>query len=497
MSRFFYLLPVLLLLPILVVSQEVRQCATPAHFSSWLKEYQKNPNKHHQRSLDEIVYLPVTFHSVGKSDGTGHMPLDNYTQRMCQLNNAFAPYQLQFYLEGDINKVNRTSYYDHTTFSDGFRMMQSNKKSFAINVFITNSAPSDACGYWHPSADAIVVKQQCFRNAVTLVHEVGHWLSLPHTFFGWEGIEHDASRPAPLFHNISGNDTLFVESVSGKHCASAADGFCDTKPDYLSLGWQCNSEGFSAIMQKDPEGTDFQSDATNFMSYSADQCQSSFSEQQTAAMHAYIDFSKKSYVKRTPILGSVAEGQEVKAIFPENGDFVDHKKITLEWEHFPNANRYHVQISRFSFFGTIEKEFYVVNTNKLNIGEMAVDRKFYWRVKPMNPFDVCTADFTTIGRFETYDITAIEEVSTNNYVDVYPTILSAQSPTVYITFDFGEILNTEIDILSLSGQRLKQVVLANPASETHRIEFAGQPAGIYLLRIATAKGTLVKRIAVQ
>lgn len=479
-----------------VKAQHAAQCATPAHFSSWLKAYQANPDKQHQRSADEMLYLPISFHSVGKSDGTGHLSLDHFTNRMCQLNAAFEPYQLQFYIDGEIHEVNRTSYYEHSSFNDGFRMMQANKKSFSINVFITDSAPSQACGYWHPSADGIVVRQACFRNAVTLVHEVGHWLSLPHTFFGWEGIEHDPTKPAPLFHSVSGGDTLFVESVSGKHCASAADGFCDTKPDYLSLGWQCTDDRFSSVVQQDPEGKEFQSDATNFMSYSADQCQSKFSEDQTAAMHAYIDFAKRNYLNRTPLLEDVDPEAEVLAIFPMDGKFVDHTNVTLEWEHVPNANRYTVQISRFSFFGTIEEEHYVVNSNKLNLGAMPLDRKFHWRVKPMNSFDVCT-DYTYVGEFVTYDITAIEEVAGNNYVDIYPTILSAQTPQVNLEFDFTDITPTAINVFSISGQDLYQTTIENPSNLTHRIDFSGYSTGIYLLRIATTEGALVKRITVQ
>jgi len=232
------------------------------------------------------------------------------------------------------------------------------------------------------------------------------------------------------------------------------------------------------------------------MSYSADNCQNQFSEQQTAAMHAFIDFSKRSYINRTPILEDLDREVEVQAIFPMDGDFLDHQKVTLEWEHYPNANRYLVQVSRFSFFGTIELEEFVVNTNKFNIGVLPVDRKFYWRIKPMNSFDLCT-DYTFMGKFETFDVTAVEQVADNNYVDIYPTILSSQSTQVNLEFDFTDIAPTQISVFSMSGQELHQVKLDNPASLTHRIDFAGYSSGIYLLRVATAEGALVKRITLQ
>ena len=76
-----------------------------------------------------------------------------------------------------------------------------------------------------------------YRNNTTVTHELGHYLAMPHTFYGLEG---------------SGNlsSTCGATATSGeKHprsgiysnCASSGDRFCDTYPDYNSDRWNCGA----------------------------------------------------------------------------------------------------------------------------------------------------------------------------------------------------------------------------------------------------------------
>mgnify|MGYP000043822657 FL=1 len=59
-------------------------------------------------------------------------------------------------------------------------------------------------------------------------------------------------------------DTAYVEKVDGSNCEYAADGFCDTPPDYLAYRWTCNqSTGTSFGTMLDPNGESFKSDATS------------------------------------------------------------------------------------------------------------------------------------------------------------------------------------------------------------------------------------------
>ncbi|NND33117.1 MAG: T9SS type A sorting domain-containing protein [Saprospiraceae bacterium] len=474
--------------------QEVK-CATTADYPEWLAGYLSNPHRPKARNADEVVYLPITVHSVGKSDGSGHYPLLRIFESICRLNEDFAPYKIQFYLKDDINIINRDLYYDHDNFGDGARMMRTFKKPLTINTYITNSAPNNACGYWHQSEDAIVVIKNCMGGGGhTWTHEVGHWLSLPHTFFGWENKTYDPDEATPKYHSINGKDTSFVEDALGHNCRKAGDRFCDTPADYLSLGWSCNSTFKSVQVQKDPLGIDFRSDGSNFMSYSIDACQSKFSEEQNEAMLDYISFAKSFMVNSAIPTGPVSS-DPMTFVSPENNQQVHYQSIKLEWDHHPNATHYLVNISKFSFFVTLDYEF-VVEGNSMNIGDLPVDKKWYWRVKPFNAYDAC-GTFTEAGSFNTYDVTAVDEISENNHLEIYPTLVPSNNPTIHVNFDFAELLPVQVDLFGMEGRLVKKATFDNPGRSLQDIHLDNLNPGIYLMKISSRKGTLVKRISIQ
>lgn len=481
----------------LSMSQEdFNPCATVDEYPEWLAEFLANPNRPKARNADEIIYLPMSIHNLGKTDGTGFYPLQNILESFCTLNADFAPYNIQFFIKGEIEHINRDLYYDHDNYSDGIRMMRAYNDPLTVNVYITNNAPSNACGYYTPSEDAIVVRKQCMgASGHTWTHEVGHWLSLPHTFYGWEGRTYDPNESTPEYLRISGKDTTYVEDALGSNCHKAGDRFCDTPADYLSLGWSCNGSFQSVQVQKDPFGIDFRSDGSNFMSYSTDACQSKFSEEQAEAMRASLDITPKSfYVSNAIPIGKVSE-DPMTFVSPVPGELVHYQGIKLKWNHHPNATRYLVEISKFSFFVTLERQM-IVEGNSIDIGDLEVDRTWYWRVKPFNPYDAC-GGFSEAGGFTTYDITAVDEISENNRLEIFPTLVESGRSSINIDFDFSDLLNVEIDVYSATGQMLKRQVFANPGRSLQNLDIGGLSAGLYLLKISTEKGSLVKRITLQ
>lgn len=473
-------------------------CATsPGEFSTFSKEYHEGSYKDHARSGNELIYLPVTLHLVGRNDGSGHYPRERALESFCRLNEDFAPYNIQFYFKSDIKTINRTLFYEHDNFDEGRRQMRSYKDPLTINTFVTSSAPDNACGYWSGTEDAIVVIKNCMGgNAHTWTHEVGHWLDLPHTFDGWEGRTYDPEKETPTILGIrGGTDTIFVETASGDNCGKAGDRFCDTPADYLSRGWSCDGNFKSNVIQKDPMGVDFRSDGSNYMSYSVDACQSKFSTEQVDFMHSFTRAIKSHFISDAIPSGDIPH-DPVVAVHPLENEKVHYEDIELEWKHHVNANRYLVQISKFSFFATIDYEFVVSGTNKINIGDLEVDRKWYWRVKPYNAYYTC-APFTDEGGFETYDITDIDEINDRNKLEIYPTLLSGLERQLYLDFDFSDLMTAEVGIWDISGQRLVKRRFENPSGNLETLDLQGLSPGMYLLRISTPKGAILKRITIQ
>ena len=228
-----------------------RGCATPPGKSPWLIEYQKSPASYPRSS--EVLYVPLTIHLVGTSQGNGHFSIEKLMDAFCTLQHDFEASEVQFFIEGDIRYINNDNYFNHS-FGQGAQMMENNNINNTINCYFVND-PAGACGYYSPGQDGVALAHSCVApNDHTWAHEIGHFLTLPHTFSGWEGVDYDFAESTPNFVN-----GWPVERVNGSNCATAGDGFCDTPADYLSNRWACNPQNFSNQLQRDPTDVEFRS----------------------------------------------------------------------------------------------------------------------------------------------------------------------------------------------------------------------------------------------
>ncbi len=469
-------------------------CATKMATSDWLSDHISQIHTHHRNKV-AITYLPLVVHNFGTDDGEGHYSTLKIFQSICRLNIDFEPYDIQFYLNGPINTINRTRYYQHKDFGEADRMMDTYNKSDAINLYITETAPEDACGYWLPSPDAINVIKKCMgAQGHTLTHEVGHYLALRHPFNGWEGKTYEPDKPTPLFHSVFGRDTLYVESVSGKNCDQAGDLICDTGPDYLSVSWNCNGS-VSFDKQIDPFGSEFRSDGTNFMSYSNDGCQTMFSPMQVEVMHAYTNSEKKFLLNLTQIEADVSAAP-ITNMHPSDGEKVHHQSIEMSWDPPAHATHYLLQISRFSFFAVIDYEF-IVSSNEINIGDLPVDKKYFWRVLPYNSFDQC-ADFSVAeGGFETVATTGIHTFGQGNTISVFPTLVTTTNAQIHIEPDLHQISTLQIILNDITGRPLSHHEIAHPRNERISLSLDGFPTGTYILQLITDQGIRSEQILKQ
>lgn len=131
-----------------------------------------------------------------------------------------------------------------------------------------NPAPKPPDGVWIRTSTFSLNSSSYNRNAV-LIHEVGHYLGLFHTFNG-----------------------AFSCQNFGLDCATTGDLVCDTPPFQKSnflpdCTPACNVE----ILQSDPW---FGYVQDNHMDYLADNCRRSFTSGQIARMHRYVDENRKS-----------------------------------------------------------------------------------------------------------------------------------------------------------------------------------------------------------
>lgn len=471
-------------------AQEIEEyCGTPPGIVEWLQDFQANPSAF-LRSPD-LLYVPVAIHIVGDDEGEGYFPVSRILNAFCTLNEDFEASSIQFFIEGSFHYINNSEYYGHN-YGKGIEMMERNNVPDAINCYFVNN-PAGSCGYTLYSLGVALNKGCTTGDSHTWAHEIGHFLSLPHTFAGWEDINYFDYEQTPAY--VNGKP---VELVSRSNCQGAGDGFCDTPPDYISARWACRADRLSNALLKDPTGVAFRPDGTLIMSYSTDDCAGRFSEAQIEAMRANL-LNQRPGLLYNPEGAVFLERADITAVSPVDGAMItDVSSVELEWEPVENADGYIVQLSLLSNIGLeIVYQTFHTTDNKAEVSNLISDRDWLWRVRPYNRYDGC-AGYSKSFTFETGNFinTTREEVAPTDF-HIQPNPQDAGGD-VAVEFDLPVALGLQLSLYSMAGQRihtehlnahygLNKVVLSTDNLEP----------GLYLIGLEHAQGRQFRKIVIQ
>lgn len=459
-------------------------CGTPSGISDWLIRYQSDPGRYSR--FQGTVYVPLTIHIVGESNGSGYVPIHQLMEAFCTLNRDFEPAGIQFFIAGEFNYINNSAWYAHTTFGPGDDMMEASNVPNTLNAYIVDD-PAGNCGY-ASSLGAAVAISCLFPDDHTWAHEMGHMLFLPHPFVGWEGFEHNYALPAPAFINDRP-----VEKVDGSNCHIAGDRFCGTPPDYLNFRWSCNEDSESIQLQTDPNGVAFRSDGALIMSYSNDECAHRFSDDQIGAMQASLQDFWSGLAFGSNLPGDIPEAP-ANLIAPVGGAAVpDYTEVTLSWAPVDNATHYVVEISRLPDIPFVTAR-EIVAANSLTINSLQANKDYYWRVRPFNARYSCTA-FSSVGHFTTDVVSAATQPELLASLEVHPNPL-ASGQSLRVAIHARQSFAAGISLLSAAGVRVMSWGRHQLQAGEQFIELPaeGLPAGLYLLLVETPAGRVTKKV---
>jgi DinB superfamily len=484
--------------------KELLGCGAPPGISKWLKTYLDAPQEY-ATAADSVIYTRLKLHLLAKDDGTGRFRVGSILDALCRLDKDFESSKIQFFYDSPWDSINKTAWHDHNALTTGIQMMLQNDVDSAINTYFV-ADPAGNCGYNLPYAGVALSHNCSGAGDHTWAHEIGHNLRLPHPFLGWEGKTYDYTKPTPLtltydytnFHDTLDTgptlDTAFVEFVDrSKNCGIAADRLCLTPPDYIAQRWVCNTMGMSSTKQKDPDGVDFFSDGSYFMSYANDACQNRFSDDEIAVMRANLMQEKKTHTNLN--FSHKTIDMTTAALMPIGGQNVSADQVRISFKQVPNATHYVVQLNRFAAsFPLIDLE--VVTTDTfITALNLLPNRTYHYRVKPFNNSYWC-APYSPVAQFFTLPSTSVQNLDMTEWF-LYPTLMSDQS-LVYVHMPDQTIFEGTITVTDVHGRVLQsidnQLLVSGGALRFSDLNLA---TGMYYITLREAKGQRVFKMIKQ
>lgn len=471
--------------------------------------YNRGGMQHYQSAPRVVKHVPIKYHLVANTDGSGRFPLIRAINDLCVLNTDMSHADIQFYLKGDINMNISNSAWNTGTGGSStsnppqytlmpalnndvnalnvYQVQKIRNESSVLGVAVGATAAFNNQGIPNPSNSMILIKKGNGANDQTFAHEAGHNFSLPHTFFGWEGQTND--------YSCGDKAPGWAEKYDGSNCQTAGDKFCDTDPDYIAGGFQCQGgNNNSTCLQMDADSATGYANGSNIMSYGFGCSNRIFSPMQIASMdYQLTQLRPAAFTSYTPTAQDVTAQPTLNAV---NADLYD--QVVFSWSAVPNATHYAIEINWSPGFNeSLMKDMAVVQGTTFTSTKLTANRVHYWRVLAFNEKSFCNtptsaANFTT-GSFavNTNQIEGVENIS------IRPNVTSS-GRSVNLVVNSTKSFEANIDIYNMQGQSVYNEVGQNFSNGTsvRTIETSNLSAGVYIVAIRTEDKVMNKKLVI-
>ncbi len=450
--------------------------------------------------------VPLKIHITGKDDSTGFLRTQQIFDLVCDLNKRYLTAGIRFYVKDAFNYIRNSTFYNLPSKTIGETMMSIYNVPNQVNVYFVDLSSQGLCGYAYfpnsgPGSPANKqggmvegINGSCSSlNSTTWTHEMGHYFSLYHTFqttsnapagISGERITRNFSEPSPRY---------------SANCNSAGDGFCDTPSDFIGTRWACPYTG----NQTDINGDLFVLDAANYMNYANDNCQNYFTPQQRGRMGSIVTTSRNYLLTSPPVMDTVI-GAPTAYMPADQSTGVSANYIRFNWSPVQGAKRYHLRISRFATFSSLNFDTIVSDTSFLYTGQLIQryssvwllksNTNYFWSVKAVNDVSFCSG-YSNSNFFTTGWSLGTKENDLDAAM-VYPTVLT-NGDRININLAKPSFSPVTIELFDLTGRLMTKSSSISTTATLSPFDPNVSKSGVYLLRITADNKVTNAKIIIQ
>jgi hypothetical protein len=420
---------------------------------------------------------------------------------MCDVNDDYRSHNIQFWLDSLDLHIKNTTWNDPPTGSTAYYTSMpsttANKFPNRTNVYFHGGGGNTGlCGVYHGNAvgngtagspDIVDCFGGCLtRNNTTVSHELGHYLAMPHTFYGLEG---------------TGNLTCGAQATSGEkyprtglglsNCTTAGDKFCDTYPDYNSDRWNCDANGESCTVIS-VDGTSMKINGDNYMSYANDACANTFTQNQEDRMHSFMQSIRTSLIN-VPRVGDTISVLPVTQTPANNQSYCLVSDVIFNWTKSPNARAYNLIIARNSLFTAILEDIIVYDTTYISTKVLA-NTTYFWKVQPLNKVYFCSP-FSSAIKFDTRCV-GTTDIKGLNSAAIVPNPVSDANVQLSVTAETA--MDLTVNILNVNGQTVRNLgkYRVTEGDNSFDMDTNSLPNGLYFVQMLSENGVKTTRMVI-